>query len=159
MRPLGSPDLLEKRRLRALSLRQQGWFPVDVARRLNVDRRSVRRWRAAHDAKGQAGLLAKPAPGRPWKLSEKQRAQLETILLRGAGAAGYPTDLWTCARVTDVVRRRFRIRYHPNHVGRLLRCLGFTPQKPERRARERNEDAIRSWIRSDWPRVKKTPGA
>jgi len=159
MRPHGSPELLEKRRRRALALLQQGWSPVDVARRLSVDRRSVRRWRAAHDAQGQAGLLAKPAPGRPWKLSVRERARLAAMLLRGAGAAGYPTELWTCARVAEVIWWRFGVDYHPNHVGRLLRCLGFTPQKPERRARERNENAIRSWIRSDWPRVKKTPGA
>jgi transposase len=157
MRPLGRPEQLEKRRVRALALLQQGWMPVDVARTLNVDRRSVRRWRAAHDAQGRAGLRAKPVPGRPCKLSVRQRERLRTILLNGAIRAGYRTDLWTCARVTDVITERFGVDYHVNHVGRLLGALGFSPQKPERRARERDEDAIRTWVRSDWPRVKKTP--
>jgi transposase len=157
MRPLGSPEQLEKRRVRALALLQQGWMPVDVARKLNVDRRSVRRWRAAHDAQGPVGLRAKPVPGRPCKLSVRQRERLRTILLKGAIRAGYRTDLWTCDRVTDVIAERFGVDYHVNHVGRLLRSLGFSPQKPERRARERDEDAIRTWVQSDWPRVKKTP--
>jgi transposase len=148
---------LEARRLRALHLLRQGWMPVDVARKLTVDRRSVRRWRAAHEAAGHTGLLAKPAPGRPSKLSTRQRQRLRMILLRGAIRAGYRTDWWTCARVADVIADRFDVDYHPNHVGRLLRSLGFSPQKPERRARERNEDRIRSWMQTDWPRIKKTP--
>lgn len=157
MRPHGSPESLERRRLRALALLQDGWMPVDVARKLNVDRRSVRRWRAAHEAAGRRGLLAKPVPGRPCKLSLRQRERLRVTLLRGAIRAGYRTDLWTCARVADVIADRFAVDYHPNHVGRLLRSLGFSPQKPERRARERNEEAIRSWVHSNWPRLKKTP--
>ena len=79
------------------------------------------------------------------------------MLLEGASRHGFPTDLWTGPRVIDVVRRQFRVAYHPNHIARLLRSLGFSPQKPERRARERNEDAILGWVRDDWPRVKKTP--
>ena len=158
MRPHGSPQSLERRRLSAISLLQSGLTPVEVARKLHVDRRSVRRWRASHDAAGLDGVKAKPVPGRPRRLDEKQRAQLTRCLLQGAHEAGYPTDLWTCPRVLELVRRKFRVRYHVDHIGRLLRSLGFTPQRPERRARERDEAAIQGWVQRDWPRVKKTPG-
>jgi transposase len=157
MRPRGSPELLEQRRRRAVDLLEEGWAPCEVARELGVDRRSVRRWRASHEAYGTEGLAAKPVPGRPSKLTESNRAKLEEILLQGARAAGYPTNLWTCARVAELIRRRFRVRYHPHHVARLLRAMGFSPQKPERRARERNEDEIQRWVKEEWPRVKKTP--
>lgn len=157
MRPHGSPEFLEQRRRRAVDLLEEGWAPCEVARKLGVDRRSVRRWRASHEAHGTEGLAAKPVPGRPSKLSQSKRAKLEGILLQGARAAGYPTNLWTCARVAELIRRRFRVRYHPHHVARLLRAMGFSPQKPERRARERNEDEIQRWVKEEWPRVKKTP--
>ena len=90
------------------------------------------------------------------KYSGDARQGLERDLLKGPKAFGFPTDLWTCPRVAQVIRRRYRVKYHVDHVSRLLRSMGWTPQKPERRARERDERAIRGWIRKDWPRVKKT---
>lgn len=75
--------------------------------------------------------------------------------MRGARAAGFATDLWTCPRVAEVIRRAWGIRYHVDHIGRLLRSMGWTPQKPQRRARERDEDTIRRWVKVEWPRVKK----
>src|SRR3990170_8042896 len=99
MRPTGSPEELERRRLRALALLKEGLQPVEVARRVGVDRRSVRRWKAAARTQGAAGVLAKPAPGRPLKLRAKHRTKLEALLLKGAQAAGFHTDLWTCPRV------------------------------------------------------------
>lgn len=157
MRPSGSPVELERRRLRALDLLKEGLLPVEVARRVGVDRRSVRRWRASFDAEGRAGVRALPTPGRPSKLSAAERARLEKALLRGALAHGFPTDLWTCPRVAELIDRRFRVEYHVDHVGRLLHALGWSPQKPERRARERDEEAIRTWVKAVWPRVKKKP--
>lgn len=157
MRPSGSPAELERRRLRALDLLKEGLLPVEVARRLGVDRRSVRRWRASFDAGGRDGVRALPVPGRPSKMTAAQRTQLEKALLRGALAHGYPTDLWTCPRVAQLIDRRFGVEYHVDHVGRLLHALGWSPQKPERRARERDEEAIRTWIKTVWPRVKKKP--
>ena len=157
MRPHGSPAQLERRRLQALGLLQQGLAPVDVARRLGVDRRSVRRWKAAARHGGPARLKAIPATGRPPKLDGRARQRLARHLLRGAQAAGFPTDLWTCPRVATLIHREFGVRYHVDHVGRLLRALGWSPQKPERRARERDEPAIRRWLRTEWPRIKKNP--
>ncbi len=159
MRPPGSPQELERRRRRAMALLADGLQPVDVATRLGVDRRSVRRWRAAQRRDGDAGIRARPAAGRPPKLTPPQRARLAALLLHGAQAAGYPTALWTCPRVAAVIRRHFGVRYHVDHVGRLLHALGWSPQRPARRAVERDEVAIRRWVQETWPRVKKTPPA
>ena len=157
MRPHGSPEDLERRRLRAMELLKEGLTPVEVARHVGVDRRSVRRWKAAHGRGGRRALEAKPAAGRPPKLDPGMLEQLEEILLEGAKASGYPTDLWTCRRVAEVIDARFCVRYHPGHVARLLHMLGWSPQKPQRRAVERNEEAIQTWVKHEWPRVKKTP--
>jgi transposase len=159
MRPTGSAEELERRRLRALALLKEGLQPVEVARRVGADRRSVRRWNAAARTQGEAGVRAKPAPGRPPKLRARQRAQLEALLLKGAQAAGYHSDLWTCPRVAEVIERRFGVCYHVDHIGRLLHDLGWSAQKPARRAIERDEAAIRRWVHEEWPRVKKTPPA
>lgn len=159
MRPIGSPEELEHRRMRALALLKEGLQPVEVARRVGVDRRSVRRWKAAARAQGEAGVRAKPAPGRPLKLQAKHRIRLEALLLKGAQAAGFHTDLWTCPRVAEVIERRFGVCYHVDHIGRLLHDLGWSPQKPARRALERDEQAIWRWAHEDWTRVKKTPPA
>lgn len=159
MRPPGSPQDLERRRLRAVALLNEGHPPVEVARLVGCDRRSVRRWNAAARKEGDGALKARPTPGRPTRLDEKAKRQLEKALLRGAKAAGFPTDLWTCPRVARLIRDRFGIGYHVDHIGRLLHALGWSPQKPQRRAVERNEGEIRRWIKEEWPRVKKTPPA
>lgn len=159
MRPTGSPVELERRRHRAIKLAEEGRQPVEVARIVGVDRRSVRRWNAAYRKGGQVALVAIPASGRPPKLTAKAKGKLEKLLLGGAKAAGFPTDLWTCPRVTNLINKRFGVIYHVDHIGRLLRSLGFTPQKPQRRAVERDEEAIQRWVKVDWPRVKKNGSA
>ena len=157
MRPIGSPHELEQRRYRALALLQKGLSPVEVAQRLGVDRRSVRRWKSAARHQGREALRAQPAPGRPSRISARQIQLLRRALERGAEAAGFPTPLWTCPRVADWIHQRFGVRYHPDHVGRLLHALGFTPQKPARRAVERDEEAIGQWVKQQWPALKKKP--
>jgi transposase len=145
--------------MRALTLLKEGLPPVEVAQRVGADRRSVRRWKAAARKHGKAGVRARAAPGRPSRLTPARKHRLEALLLKGPLASGFDTDLWTCPRVADLIKRRFGIDYHVDHVGRLLHDLGWSPQKPARRAAERDEQQIRRWIREDWPRVKKTPGA
>ncbi len=157
MRPTGSPEELERRRLRALALLKEGLLPVEVARRVGVDRRSVRRWKRAARRRGEAGVHAKPAPGRPPKLGPEHKRRLEALLLKGAQAAGFHTDLWTCPRVAELIDRQFGVCYHVDHIGRLLHDLDWSPQKPARRALERDEPAIRRWVHRRWPQVKKTP--
>lgn len=159
MRPHGSPEELERRRRKAISLLYKGHQPVEVARMLGVDRRSVRRWKAAWVKNGQDGIEAKPASGRPPKLNADEKSRLEKELLKGARTAGFPTDLWTCPRVTHLIDELFGVRYHVDHVCRVLRALGWSPQRPERRAAERDEDEIQRWVKEEWPRVKKKPRA
>ena len=156
MRPTGSPEELERRRLRALALLEDGLLPSEVARRVGADRRSVRRWKAAAREHGEAGVRARSASGRPSKLGARHKRRLEVLLIKGPLAAGFHTDLWTCARVAELVKQRFGVDYHVDHVGRLLHDLGWSPQKPARRAFERDEQQIRRWVRKDWLRVKKT---
>ena len=106
-------------------------------------------------AEGVEGLSAKPHPGPACKLSEEQRKSLVEILLKGPTAAGFRTDLWTCARVSQVVRKQFGIKYHRDHMRRILHDLGFSPQKPRRVAREQDAEAVDRWRYRDWPRIKK----
>jgi transposase len=134
---------------------EAGHGTTDVARRLKVDPRSVRRWKADYRRRGTSGLDARPASGRPPKLSEKDRRTLRKLLLKGAKANGWPTELWTCPRLVQLIERRFGVRYHVDHLPRLLRGLGFSCQKPARRAKERDEEAIKRWVAVDWPRIKK----
>ena len=108
--------------------------------------------------RGPAGLKAKLVPGRPRKLTAAQRRRLPLLLLRGARAYGYHTDLWTCARVGAVIAREFGVQYHPAHVSRVLAQCDWSCQKPERRALERDEAAIEHWKRYKWRAIKKKPG-
>jgi transposase len=155
MRPHGSPTELEQRRFRALELLRQGLEPHVVAERLGVDRRSVRRWKRAYRRQGKAGLKAQPASGRPPKLTAGQRRSVVVWILQGAEACGFPTALWTCRRIAQLIRQRFHVVYHPDHIGRLLRSCGLTPQRPQLRAQERNDQRIRRWIQGEWSRAKK----
>lgn len=104
-----------------------------------------------------AALAAKPHPGPTPKLSPEQKQELLAILDAGPTASGFKTDLWTCARVAKVVRQKFRVSYHPDHVGRILHDLGYSPQKPRRVAREQDAEAVERWRKQDWPRIKKKP--
>lgn len=155
MRPYGSPEQLEHRRKRGVALLEQGYQPVDVARQLGVDRRSIRRWKASYLQEGMKGIQARPAAGRPPRLSLREKRQLERALLRGAVAAGFPSDLWTCPRVAVLIEARFGVCYHVDHIGRLLHSLGWSPQKPTRRAVERDEARIQRWLKHEWPGIKK----
>ena len=159
MRPHGSPQELEQRRLRAIELLRQGLQPHEVASRLGVDRRSVRRWKRAYRKAGSSALKSKPAPGRPTKLSAQQRRGLVKMVLKGPLAYGFSTELWTCRRVAELIRRQFGVDYHPDHLGRILHSCGLTPQRPHRMAKERDEQEIRRWVREEWPRLKKKPAA
>ena len=122
---------------------------------MKVDTRSVRRWKAAHQSGGRKALQAVAASGRPPKLTSEQRRRLEKQLLRGATSAGFATDLWTCPRVAEHIQRTFGLRYHVDHIGRLLHAMNWSPQKPTRKAMERDEEGIRQWVKEVWPAIKK----
>jgi transposase len=136
---------------------QQGKGVREVARLVKASPSSVSRWKKELEKGGEEALAAKKHPGRPPRLTERQKKELEQILLKGAEAAGYATDLWTLARVAEIIEREFGVKYHPGHVWYILRDMGWTCQKPERRARERDEAAIAQWRKEKWPRIKKEP--
>ena len=155
MRPKGSAVELEARRRQAVALLQDGKSNTEVARLVGADLSSVKRWKRAVASGGLKVLAAKPNRGRSPKLSPAQRQELAAIVRAGPLAAGFRTDLWTCRRVAEVIRQRFGVEYHPDHVGKMLHALGFTQQKPQRRASERDEPAIERWRKRAWPRLKK----
>lgn len=160
MRPLGSAKHLEIRRRRAIELLGKGLSQTEVARKVGVAQPSVHRWRKKFRARGLAGILAKPVPGRPRMLGKVEQRALVRALLAGATSHGWRDDLWTCRRVADLIDRRFAVRYHPDHVRKILvHQLGWSCQKPETRARERDEKEIRRWRAVEFPRIKKTPRA
>jgi len=150
---------LERRRRRGIELLQEGASVTEVARRLGCSHSSVILWREAVRRRGPTALAAKPAPGRPPKLTAGQRRQISRLLLRGAAAWGFETDLWTTRRIATVIQRAFGVRLHRAHVGRMLTALGWSCQKPERRAVERDEAAIARWKRYRWVAVKKKRSA
>lgn len=157
MRPKGGAAVLEARRRRALAMLKEDVSLNAVARRLGCSPSSVMRWRDAVAAEGETGFVVHASPGRPPKLTAAQQRRLVKALLAGPLKAGYATDLWTTPRIAELIRVRFGASYHPDHVGRLLHQLGWTPQKPERRALQRDEAAIARWKTREWARVKKTP--
>ncbi|MCX5638071.1 MAG: IS630 family transposase [Planctomycetota bacterium] len=159
MRPKGSAEELEVRRRIAAKLLVEGKGICEVAKLVGASASSVHRWKETLEKGGLEALKPKPHPGRPCRLSSQQKKQLLKILLKGPLAAGFSTDLWTCRRVAEVIQRNFGVKYHPDHVWHLLRSLGWSCQKPERRARERDEKAIQRWRQRDWPRIKKNASA
>ena len=157
MRPKGAADELERRRRRAVALVKKGLSLNEVARRIGCEASSVMRWRDAEQAGGKSALKSKPTPGRPTRLRAEQRCILAEYLLEGPLAHGYRTDLWTTARIAQLIEAKFGVGYHRDHIGRLLHSMGWSSQKPERRAVERDESAIEAWKKKEWPRIKKTP--
>jgi transposase len=152
MRPKGTAAELERRRRRAVALVEQGESPTQVARILGVAPTSLHRWRRL--ARQPHGLDAKPSPGPTPRLTDPQLRQLEQLLLQGAKAHGWHNQLWTAERVTRLLRERFQISFHPEHVRKILKQrLGWTSQKPRRKPRERNDKEVERWRGDELPRI------
>src|SRR5919198_4133080 len=155
---LRSPrDWREGRRLRAWALHQQGWTGTAIADALGVTKGAVSRWLKRTREGGAEALYSQPPPGPTPKLSAEQLAQLLGLLARGAEAFGFLGEVWTAKRVAAVIREEFHVRYHPDHVGRLLRAAGWSPQKPIRRATQRDEAVIERWRTERWPALQVKP--
>lgn len=148
---------LERRRLRAARLLEQGVSEAEVARRVGAHRQSVNRWAKELAKGGRQALKRAPRAGRPPQLSAADRRRIIEGLKRGPEALGYGTSLWTAWRVADLIKRECGVKYSTVHAWRLLRALGWTPQRPASRALERDEAAIRRWKRGRGPELKKTP--
>jgi transposase len=139
--------------LRALQLKQQGWYQRDIAEALDVAEETVSRWLARARADGSEALRTRPRGGPPPKLTPDQKRLIPEFLWHGAEAYGFRGEVWTCARVARVIEEEFGVRYHRGHVGRLLQELGWTPQVPIRRAIQRDEEAIQRWRDEVWPEL------
>jgi transposase len=149
---------LEVRRLQAAELFAQGHTRAEVAHQLGVSRQSAHVWHVRFEQGGVEALRSRGPTGPDPKLSPADLARVEQALLQGAKANGFDTDLWTLERVAVVITQLTGVRYHPGHVWVILRRrLGWTLQRPERRASERDEEAIARWVQQEWPRIKRGP--
>jgi transposase len=144
----------EWRRLRAVHLKQRGWYQRDIAEALGAREETVSRWLARARKGGPPALRPRPAPGHPPKLAPAQKRLIPEFLWHGPEAYGFRGEVWTCARVARVIEEEFGVRYHKGHVSRLLKELRWTPQAPVRRALQRDEPAIEGWRDSVWPAVR-----
>lgn len=148
-------DWREARRLRAWELRELGWKPVRIAEALGVTRGAVSQWFKRAEADGKAALYGCKHSGPKPRVSREQLEQLPALLKQGAEAYGFRGEVWTCTRVAAVIEREFGVTYTPQHVGNLLRQLGWSRQKPLTRASQRDEGAIATWREETWPALKK----
>jgi transposase len=148
---------LEVRRRTGIALLAKGLGVREVARLVGTSPGSVTRWRQTYERAGKEGLKAKRHPGAKPRLSVQDRQRLAAMLLEGAQAHGYSTDLRTLKRVAQVIEKHFGLHYHHCYVWEILRRMKWSPQKPRRLARERDEARIERWRKVDWPRVKKSP--
>lgn len=133
--------------------------PAEVALAVGVARQTVYTWKKVLDEGGIDALRAVPERGRPARLDEQQLAALRATLLEGPTEHGFGTELWTIKRVGAVIERMHGVRFGKTQVWRILGALGFSPQKPAKRAIERDEDAVRAWKRRTWPSLKKKASA
>ena len=152
-------DWREGRRLRAWELSEQGWSQKQIAAALGVSKGAVSQWITRAKASGVDALRNQPRSGATPKLTSQQLQQLPALLLRGAQAYGFLGDVWTQKRIAAVIKHEFGVSYHPDHIGRLLRAIGWSVQKPIERATERNDAAIERWRKEKWPAIKKKPNA
>jgi len=150
-------DEAAKRRVRAGRLLLKGKAPAEVAKAVGAPRQTVYRWLGVLQEHGIDGLRVMSQGGRPSRMSAEQVAELREALLAGPMANGYGTDLWTLKRVRLLIERRFGIKYSDVNVWRILGAMGFSSQKPERRASERNEDSVVQWKKRTFPALKKKP--
>jgi len=153
-------EQMEERRLAGGRLLKEGKMSqAEIARHLGVSRATVSDWAKIVKAKGIRGLQKKKAPGSESKLSKSQKEKLKGMLDRGALACGFPTDRWTLERVCQLIQREFKVSYHPNYLNRLLRSLGFSPQRPLPQAIEQERELVEAWLEQDWSRIKKVAAA
>jgi len=152
-------DWREARRRRAWELKQDGWSQAKIAAALGVTPGAVSQWMKRVAEGGVAALRRRVAPGPRPKLTAAQRARLPELLARGAEAFGFAGEVWTTKRVAMVIEREFGVRYHPAHVSRLLRAVGWSAQKPVTRATQRDEAAIEAWYHERWPALRKKADA
>ena len=155
VRRVTDPKAQEDRRRLAVQRVFEGETQAAVAASLKVSDRSVRYWLRWYRQQGEVGLAFRPHPGGESKLSESQERQVCDWLAKDATAFGFRTNLWTSTRIVKLIHERFGITYNPNYFCRWLQAHDFTPQKPLKRASQRDEARIREWSQKDWPEIVK----
>jgi transposase len=150
---------MEKRRLKAARMFARGKGASEVARALKVRRQSAHEWRKRWKEGGVEALRSRGAAGPKARLDNEALAKVRAALLEGPQKHGYATAVWTLPRVARLIEKLTGLAYHPGHVWRVLRGLGYSCQQPTRRAIERDEEAIARWKRTTWPMIKKKPAA
>ena len=149
-------EQLEERRLEGGRLLKAGKLSqAEIARQLGVSRATISDWAKKVEAEGMRGLRKRTAKGGSSKLTKEQKQRLKRLLDRGAVSNGFSTDRWTLERVRQLIQRAFKVSYHRNYLNRLLRQLGFSPQKPLPQAVEQEKALVEAWLQQDWPRIKK----
>ena len=159
MRTRGSAGELERQRRLAVTRVREGKKPAQVAEFLGVHPSSVRKWWKAYQQQGDAGLAAKPHPGREPYLSPSRESQVLNWLRKNPTSFGFATELWSAPRLAQVIERKFGVRFNRRYLNAWLTARNITPQKPQRRARERDDDAIRRWRTYQWPRIQNAHAA
>ena len=151
---------MAERRAEGIKLLQAGEMTqAQIARYLGVSEAAISQWNKKLVTEGPEALQPQRATGRPPKLDDKAKQALVEILEEGALATGFPTEQWTQARVRKIIKQEFGVSYHQNYISRLLHDLGWSVQKPDPRAMERDEELIQAWLSKDWPRIKKSAAA
>jgi transposase len=158
MRTKGSPEELERVRLIAANMFEQNMPTAQIVSLLNVDDQTVRHWRRIWCKAGKKGLAARKPPGGPTKLSDQQKQQLLTMLSQTPEHYGFKAHLWTTKLMAQLIYKTFGVQHHHDHVGAILRKLGWSVQKPARRAKERDETRITAWRKDVWPELEKKVG-
>jgi len=152
-------EALKQRRLRAAQMFARGKRQVDVAVELGVSAQTASRWYRAWSQGGREALAGAGRVGRPRRVSDAQLAEVQAALATGPRANGFPTEMWTLARVAEVIERVSGVRSSQTQTWTILReRLGWSRQRPARRAMERNDEAIATWVKEAWPRIKKARG-
>lgn len=147
---------LERRRLTAAKLFKKGVPQAVIARRFKVTPAAVNKWYHIWAENRKDGLLSKGRSGPKPKLTESSLKKISALLVRGPQKAGYGTDLWTLERIRAVIRKKTGLSFGTTHIWRILTIqIGWSSQKPETRAKERDEQAITEWKRTVWPRIKR----
>jgi transposase len=149
------PNWEEARRLQAWRLKQQGWPQRQIAEALGVSEGAVSQWMKSAREGGLGALRHRPPAGAPRRLSAEQLTRLPALLEQGPEAYGFRGALWTRGRIAAVIHVEFGVAYHPRHVGRLCKAMRWSPQKPARRARQRDDAAIARWREDTWPAIKR----
>jgi transposase len=154
METSGFYDWREWRRLRAVELAKLGWLHCDIAESLGVSQAAVSQWLTQARSAGTAGLRAHPHGGHG-KLTAEQKRLLPDFLWHGAEAYGFRGDVWTCTRIAKVVEWELGVSFHKDHISRMLKAMGWTPQIPITRAIQRDEAEIQRWREQTWPELQR----